>query len=120
VWVRPFPTLGKGQQISKGGGNEPVWNPDRSKREIFYRDGQSIVAARISEQGSLEGKAKTLFRDSYLPGPSSGSYSRPNYDVFPDGSFLMLKPVEQEQRLTQINVVLNWSEGLKPSLPTKK
>jgi len=120
VWVRPFPDLGKGHQISKGGGNEPVWNRDRNKREIFYRDGQSIVAARITEQGSLEGKAETLFRDSYLPGPNSGSYSRPNYDVFPDGSFLMLKPVEQEQRLTQINVVLNWSEELKRALPTKK
>jgi serine/threonine protein kinase len=120
VWVRPFSDLGKGQQISKGGGDEPVWNRDRNKREIFYRDGQSMMAARISDRGSLEGKAETLFRDSYLPGIFSGAYSRPNYDVFPDGSFLMLNPVELEQRVTRIEVVLNWSERLTPSLPTKK
>lgn len=120
VWVRPFPGLGNGQQISKGGGNEPVWNRDLNIREIFYRDGQSMMAARISDRGSLEGKAEPLFRDSYLPGSNSAAYSRPNYDVFPDGSFLMLKPVEQEQPVTQINVVLNWSEELKRVLPTKK
>jgi hypothetical protein len=120
VWVRSFPDLGKGHQISKGGGNEPIWNRDRNKREIFYRDGQSMMAARISDQGSLERKAETLFPDSYLPGVFSGSYSRPNYDVFPDGSLLMLKPADQEQKVTQINVVLNWSEELKRTLPTKK
>jgi serine/threonine-protein kinase len=120
VWVRPFPpTLGKGQQISKGGGNEPVWNPDRSKREIFYRDGQSLMAARISDQGSLAGKAETLFPDSYLP-VANFAWSRPNYDVFPDGSFLMLKPAEQKLPVTQINVVLNWSEELKRLVPTTK
>jgi len=120
VWVRPFSRQGKGQQISKGGGNEPVWNPDRNKRELFYRDGQSMMAARISDQGAVEGKAETLFPDSYLPGAFS-AYSRPNYDVFPDGSFLMLKPVEQKQPVTQqINVVLNWSEELKRLIPTTK
>jgi Tol biopolymer transport system component len=119
VWVRPFPDLGRGQQISKGGGDEPVWNRDPNKREIFYRNGQSMMAARITDQGFVEGKAEELFSDSYLPGFNS-AYSRPNYDVFPDGSFLMLKPLEQQQRLTRINVVLNWSEGLKPSSPTRK
>ena len=78
-----------------------------------------MMAARVTDQGFVEGKAEELFSDSYLPGFNS-AYSRPQYDVFPDGSFLMLIPVEQEQRLTRIKVVLNWSEGLKPSLPTKK
>jgi hypothetical protein len=79
-----------------------------------------MMAARISDQGAVEGKAETLFPDSYLPGAFS-AYSRPNYDVFPDGSFLMLKPVEQKQPVTQqINVVLNWSEELKRLIPTTK
>jgi len=119
VWVRPFSNPGKGQQISKGGGNQPVWNRDRNKREIFFRNGQSMMSAKISDQGALEEKAETLFLDSFLPGLNR-AYSRPNYDVFPDGSFLMLKPVEQEQKVTQIKVVLNWSEELKRALPTKK
>jgi serine/threonine-protein kinase len=110
VWVRAFSNLGKGQQISKGGGNEPVWNPDPSKKELFYRDGAFMMAARINDQGSIEGKAERLFADSYTT--TNGAWSRPNYDVFPDGSFLMLKRVEQEQVVTQINVVLNWREEL--------
>ena len=43
-----------------------------------------------------------------------------NYDVSPDGQrFPVLKPVEQKEApLTQINVVLNWSEELKRLVPT--
>ena len=45
----------------------------------------------------------------------------PNYDVSPDGQrFLMLKPNEQEQPPTQINVVQNWFEELKQKVPTGK
>jgi serine/threonine-protein kinase len=110
VWVRAFSNLGKGQQISKGGGNEPAWNPDRNKKELFYRDGEFMMAARINDQGSIEGKAERLFADSYTT--TNGAWSRPNYDVFPDGSFLMLKQVEQEQVVTRIIVVLNWREEL--------
>jgi len=47
-----------------------------------------------------------------------GGYARANYDVFPDGSFLMLKPVEQRGPLTQINVVLGWSEEVKRLAPS--
>jgi hypothetical protein len=44
-----------------------------------------------------------------------------NYDVTTDGQhFLMLKPSEQEQKATQINVVLNWFEELKRRVPTGK
>jgi hypothetical protein len=97
-------------EISRGGGNEPAWNPDRHKRELFYRDGEFMMAARINDQGFTEGKVEGLFADSYAT--ANGAWSRPNYDVFPDGSFLMLKRVEQEQVVTRINVVLNWREEL--------
>ena len=42
-----------------------------------------------------------------------GGLARANYDVFPDGSFLMLKPAPQHGPLTQINVVLGWAEEVK-------
>jgi hypothetical protein len=45
----------------------------------------------------------------------------PKYDVSSDGQrFLMLKPSEQAESATQINVVLNWFEGLKRKVPTEK
>ncbi len=52
---------------------------------------------------------------------ASWMWVRANYDVSPDDQrFLMLKPVEQEDApLTEINVVLNWSEELKRLVPTK-
>jgi hypothetical protein len=44
-----------------------------------------------------------------------------NWDVSPDGQrFLMVKPVEQQQAATQINVVLNWFEELKRRVPVGK
>jgi len=37
-----------------------------------------------------------------------------NYDVSLDGErFLMVKGIERESAATQLNVVLNWSEGLR-------
>jgi hypothetical protein len=111
VWVRDYPSLGNRRQVSASGGNEPVWNPDPSARELFYRSGDDIVAVKLAAQGSSIGKAETLFTGPYAK--AAGGYARRNYDVFPDGSFLMLRPVEQEQAQTQLNVVLNWSEELK-------
>ena len=111
VWVRDYPSLGNRHQVSTSGGNEPVWNPDVNAQELFYRNGDDMLAVKLTAQGLPIGKADTLFTGLYAK--AAGGYARPNYDVFPDGSFLMLKPVEPEQPLTQINVVLNWSEQLK-------
>jgi len=116
VWVRSFPGLESRRQISTGGGNEPVWNPDPRKRELFYRNGGDMLAVNISDQGFTERKPEKLFSGPYAT--TQSAYSRPNYDVFPNGSFLMLKPVEQEPTITQIKVVLGWSEQLKRLVPT--
>ena len=51
--------------------------------------------------------------------PSAASL--PNYDVSSDGQrFLMLKPGDQTQTVTQINVVTNWVEELKRRVPLKQ
>ena len=115
VWVRRFSDLGKPQQISRAGGNEPVWNPNQGKRELYFRDGEFMNAVRLSDEGAAEGKPERLFPDSYVTTPDA--WSRPNYDVFPDGSFLMLKNAEPEEVVRQINLVLNWREELKRRAP---
>ena len=67
--------------------------------------------------GWRAGKPRMLFEAPYVPTAATLS----NYDVSPDGQrFLMLKPGEQTQAATQINVVLNWSEELKRRVPTGK
>jgi hypothetical protein len=74
----------------------------------------------ISTEGEfVAGKPRQLFAGPYAL--SSSSYARANYDVSPDGQrFLMLKRVEQKSApLTQINVVLNWSDELKRLVPAR-
>jgi serine/threonine-protein kinase len=118
IYVQPYPGPGGKWQISTDGGNEPQWS--RSGRELFYRSGNKMMAVDIATQsGFAAGKPRQLFEGDYRV--TSTGWARPNYDVSPDGQrFLMLKAVEREQApVTQINVVLNWSEELKRLAPAK-
>jgi Tol biopolymer transport system component len=116
IYVQPYPGPGGKWQISTEGGREPVWNPNG--RELFYRTGDKMMAVEITTQPRFSvGKPRMLFEGHYQPTP----VTYPAYDVSPDGQrFLMLKPVEQAQTPTQINVVLNWFEELKQKVPAGK
>jgi serine/threonine-protein kinase len=117
IYVQPYPGPGGKWQISTGGGNEPIWN--RNGRELFYRSGDKLMAVDVTSQPSFSvGKTKMLFEGRYV----ETTLTFPFYDVSPDGQkFLMLKPTDQKQpALTQINVVLNWTEELKRLVPTGK
>jgi eukaryotic-like serine/threonine-protein kinase len=117
IYVQPFPGSGGKWQISTEGGTEPVWN--RNGRELFYRNGDKMMAVNIATQPSFTpGKPRVLFEGHYVPPPGT----TPNYDVSPDGQrFLMIKPNEAgEAAPAQINVVLNWFEELKRRVPAAK
>ena len=119
IYVQPYPGPGGKWQVSTDGGNEPMWS--RNGREIFYRDGQRMMAVDITTQpGFIAGKPHELFEGDYLK--NGAGYARPNYDISPDGQrFLMVKPLSLEQATpTQINVVLNWTEELKRLVPAEK
>ena len=118
IYVQAYPGPGGRWQISSDGGNEPLWSA--SGREVFYRSGDRLMEVDISTDGEfLASKPRQLFEGSYVR--SSAGYARANYDVSPDGQrFLMVKPVEQKSApLTQIHVVLNWSEELKRLVPVR-
>ena len=91
-----------------------MWNP--SGRELFYRSGGKMMAVDIAMRPSFSaGKPRMLFEGPYL----SIQTTIPSYDVSPDGQrFLMLKPTQQTQATTQINIVQNWFEELKRRVPT--
>ena len=116
IYVQSYPGPGGKWQISTEGGTEPAWNPHG--HELFYRDGDKMMAAEITTQPSFSaGHSHILFEARYVPAANFF----PNYDVSPDGQrFLMVKEGEQEQAATQINVVLNWFEELKQKVPTGK
>jgi len=70
------------------------------------------VVAIKTEPTFTAGRSAVLFTGDY----QSIGYNR-QYDVTPDGQrFLMLK--QEQTRVGQINVVLNWFEELKRLVPT--
>ena len=116
IYVQAYPGPGGRWQVSSDGANEPLWSANG--RELFYRSGDRMMAVEISTDGEfLPGKPRQLFEKPYVR--AGGGYVRAQYDVSPDGQrFLMLKEVEQKPvPLTQIHVVLNWSDELKRRLP---
>lgn len=117
IYVQPYPGPGGKWQISTEGGTEPVWNP--SGRELLYRQGNKMMAVDVATQPAFSaGKPRMLFEGQYAPSATSSSR---NFDVSSDGQrFLMVKTLEQEQPISQINVVLNWFEELKEKVPTGK
>ena len=115
IYVQAYPGPGGRWQISSDGGNEPLWSA--SGRELFYRIGGRMMGVDINTEGEfLAGKPRQLFEGSYVR--AAVIYARANYDVSPDGQrFLMLKSVQEKPApLTQIQVVLNWSDELKRRL----
>ncbi len=124
VYVRPFPGSGGKWQISTEGASEITWSPRGN--ELFFRTGEQrekMMVVDIQTQPTFSaGKPRQLFEGPYASNAARGSWTN-DYSIAPDGQrFLMLKPKEQQQQtaLTQINVVLNWFEELKPKVPTGK
>jgi serine/threonine-protein kinase len=113
IYVQPYPSTGAKWQISTEGGEEAVWAS--SGGELFYRSGDKMMAIDITTEPTFtHGIPQLLFEEQFVRyGP------RALYDVAPDGQrFLMIKEGEQQLRVTQLNVVLNWFEELKRLVPT--
>jgi len=113
VYVQPFPTTGAKWLISTDGGEEATWVRTRTGQEIFYRNGDKMMAVAINtEPAFTPGKPKLLFEGRYVR-----LGARAEYDVTPDGEkFLMIK--EREVQVNQINMIQNWFEELKRLVPT--
>ena len=107
VYVQRFPELGGRVQISTSGGTSPLWSPDGA--ELFYREGQAMLRVAVDGSGAAfrAGPPERLFEGRYLDDLTR------NYDVAPDGRFLMIK---QAGTLRQIHVVVDWLEDLRPFL----
>ena len=107
VLVRRYPELDRQWEVSEGGGAQLRWSA--SGREVYYRGGDSLMAVPFDGRASepVMGKPLPLFRDEYDRGLG---ITVANYDVTPDGSFLMLR---REARGGDLRIVLNWTEELR-------
>jgi serine/threonine-protein kinase len=110
IYVRRYPALDRAWPVSEGGGVQARWHP--SGREILFRGSRQIMSVAFDGSGAepVLGKPTPLFADVYDFGQG---LSIPNYDVTPDGRFLMLRRGTQGGTL---RVVLNWTEELKRML----
>ena len=118
VYVTPFPGPGGREPISTDGGAEPVWS--RDGRELYYRNGEALMAVTIrTEPELIPGKPTLLFAGPYRSGVGPGENPGSNYDVTPDGSFVMIRN-EESPTATEILVVLNWLEELERLVPTEE
>ena len=105
-------------EIVAEGGNWPVWSPDG--KQIFYvRPPNKFFAVDVLTEPTFNYKKAVEL-------PITGTihdYGGPrNFDIAPDGQhFLVVIPAAQsetnQQPPLQINVVLNWLEELKRSVP---
>jgi Tol biopolymer transport system component len=102
VYVQAFPGSSGRSQVSTDGGTEPVWA--RSGRELFYRVGDRMMAVAVESRSTFKAAApRVLFTGRY----ASVAWGEANYDVSPDGRFLMLRS-EAQPPATELHLVVNW------------
>ena len=112
VYIQSFPKVGSKWQVSTAGGMYHRWS--RDGKEIFFQglDG-SQMAATVKGGSTLEiGAPRRLFQARTLGGSQTMLGFKQQYDVAPDGRFLMNVPVAADAA-APLTLVLNWTAGLK-------
>jgi Tol biopolymer transport system component len=110
IYVQAFPNGGGKIPISIGGGTQPVWS--RDGRELYFRSETAIMSVSIAAEGSglKVGTPTVLFADTFAR-PQGATHT--TFDVFADGSFMVLEPEQAAATQQQIVAVFNWFEELK-------
>jgi Tol biopolymer transport system component len=108
IYVRPFPGPGGQWQVSGSGGAYQRWAHDG--RQVYYVDPVGkLMATSIRVNGTTldVGTPTALFQPPMLGGGANAIGRRQQYDVAPDGRFLVNVVVE-EPGTSPITVILNW------------
>jgi Tol biopolymer transport system component len=117
AYIRPWPEIGAFRfPVTTEGGNQPRWGPETDGHRIVYYRAPTgyMMEARLDLNGTrpeVVGR-RELFRDSDYAGSGESGFVW-EYDVAPNGLFLMLRLVESEQpREVSVNVIINWDTEL--------
>jgi serine/threonine-protein kinase len=116
IYVEAFPGPGGKWQISKQVAGEARpgaiarWAPNG--RELFFQSGNRLMSVAVETQPTFSaGAPRQLFE---LRGAA-------NFVGTADGQrFLFQETTEEQLSISQLNVILNWSEELKQRVPTAK
>jgi Tol biopolymer transport system component len=89
VWVQPVGRAGSAVQVTTHGGFRPLWSADM--RELFFDDGNRqlfVVPIRTDPAFAVAGAATAL----PIKGFVQTGVGRRQYDLLPDGRFVMMFP----------------------------
>jgi dipeptidyl aminopeptidase/acylaminoacyl peptidase len=116
VYVMTFPGPGPKRPVSTAGGTSPRWA--RNGKELFYRNGNKMMAVAVSLRPEFKASTpRVLFDGEYV---EEGQPDSPvNYDVTPDGRFIMIRPHEEPSTPSQVIVALEWFDDLRRRAPVK-
>jgi serine/threonine-protein kinase len=117
IYVQPFPPTGAISQITKEGGNHPMWSPDG--KELFYVNDGRLFSVGISTTPTLSfSNPMSLPITGFVQNPGAGTRM---YDTHDGKQFIMLfpPPATDSGQRPQIQVVLNWFRELQERLPVK-
>jgi Tol biopolymer transport system component len=115
IYVTPYPGPGQKWRVSREGGAAPRWA--RSGRELFYRNGDKMMAAAIQTSPDFRASTPKVLFDKL---PTFPSLSGPGgYDVTLDGKRFLI--VKRSARVQQrgLHVVMHWYEELRARVPVK-
>ncbi len=106
VYVRRYPDTGDVWQVSASGGVAPLWS--RDGRRLFYIAGTRLMEVPVEVDPTLGlGTAVQVFEGGF-------SLSRQrNYDLAPDGRFVVLRRVEGDAGLPELRMLVNWQEEMR-------
>lgn len=102
VYVSPYPASGARFPVSQAGGMDPAWAP--SGRELFYRNGDSLMVAQVSTGSGFRVTGRDLlFREDFV---------QAGFDVHPNGNTFLMTRREEDPRYEMV-IVFNWFEEVR-------
>jgi serine/threonine-protein kinase len=123
VYVRPFPPAGGRWQVSDEGGSYARWAHDGS--ELYYRTDEGIMVVNVTTTGDSfsASRPRVLAAGNFMGGFTGiavGGTNFADYDVAPDGRFVMFPRAGEEAPNVQLaRVVVNWFPELQRLVPRR-
>lgn len=113
IFVRPSSGTGSRVQISKNGGEQPVWSPNGG--EIFFRADDEFYSAKVRLEPEFEVEERTLlFTKKLMEGGTGIVYDwNPDYDVSRNGDRFLFARISSSGRTRNIKLILNWFDKIK-------
>jgi tRNA A-37 threonylcarbamoyl transferase component Bud32 len=108
VYVKPFPGTSSYCLVSDKGGTEPVWSRDPAQPNLlYYRHGRQLLSVVVGLSPGCSVRDRKVV---YEGGLVADDYHR-QYDVSPDGKFLLI--LREYQHNSGVEVVHNWGNELR-------